>query len=307
MHVDGFIVLAGVIVGFAVGLTGMGGGALMTPVLVLLLGVSPGAAVSSDLVASLFMKPVGSIVHIRRQTVQWPLVTWLVVGSVPSGFLGAYVINATATGAALANDLKLALGIALTVAVAGIVAKSVLDRRRSPTTAPADFAVRPLPTLLIGLLGGFVVGMTSVGSGSLMIVALMFLYPGLAGRELVGTDLVQSIPLVGSAALGQAIFGHVSLGVTVSLLIGSLPAIYVGSRLSASTASTGYLRPVITAVLLVSAVKLLGLGNTGVALIALACVVAGSAYLLVRRRRSPLPQLEGTTRATSASGRAGGS
>jgi uncharacterized membrane protein YfcA len=307
MHVDGFIVLAGVIVGFAVGLTGMGGGALMTPVLVLLLGVSPGAAVSSDLVASLFMKPVGSIVHIRRQTVQWPLVTWLVVGSVPSGFLGAYVINATATGAALANDLKLALGIALTVAVAGIVAKSALDRRRSPTTAPADFAVRPLPTLLIGLLGGFVVGMTSVGSGSLMIVALMFLYPGLAGRELVGTDLVQSIPLVGSAALGQAIFGHVSLGVTVSLLIGSLPAIYVGSRLSASTASTGYLRPVITAVLLVSAVKLLGLGNTGVALIALACVVAGSAYLLVRRRRSPLPQLEGTTRATSASGRAGGS
>jgi uncharacterized protein len=284
VHIDGFIILAGAIVGFAVGLTGMGGGALMTPVLVLLLGVSPGAAVSSDLVASLFMKPVGSIVHIRRQTVKWPIAKWLIVGSVPSGFLGAYVINASASGAALGSDLKLALGIALTVAVAGIALKSFLDRRRAPGHVESPFVLHKIPTLLIGVFGGFVVGMTSVGSGSLMIVALMFLYPSLAGRELVGTDLVQSIPLVASAALGQAIFGHVSLGVTTSLLIGSLPAVYLGSRLSASTASTGYLRPVIVAILLISALKLLGLGNTALALVGLGLALGAAGFLVTRKR-----------------------
>lgn len=290
MEVHGYIVLAGAIVGFAVGLTGMGGGALMTPVLVLLLGVNPGAAVSSDLVASLFMKPVGSIVHIRRHTVHWPLVKWLVVGSVPSAFLGAYAIDATASGAALANELKLALGIALTLAIAGILAKSLVDRRRRPHGAPpvadsAPPALHRVATLAIGVLGGFVVGMTSVGSGSLMMVALMFLYPGLTGRELVGTDLVQSIPLVASAALGQTLFGHVSAGVTVSLLIGSLPAIYFGSRISASNARTGYLRPVITAVLLVSAVKLLGVPNAGLAAVMLGYGVVALVWTRVRRRQ----------------------
>lgn len=286
MHVDGLVVLAGAIVGFAVGLTGMGGGALMTPVLVLLLGVNPGAAVSSDLVASLFMKPVGSFVHVRRQTVHWPLVGWLALGSVPSGFLGAYVINATAPGASLGPDIELALGGVLAAAVAGIVAKTLLDRRRRPTGTPAAPVARPLPTLAIGILGGFVVGMTSVGSGSLMIVALMFLYPTLAGRELVGTDLVQSVPLVGSAALGQVLFGHVSLGVTLSLLIGSLPAVYVGSRLSSCSTSASYLRPAITAVLLLAALKLLGVGDIGIGCSAAGCATLALAYAAPHRHRN---------------------
>jgi len=285
----GYIVLAGAIVGFAVGLTGMGGGALMTPVLVLLLGVRPGAAVASDLVASLFMKPVGSIVHIRRQTVHWPIVAWLAAGSAPSGFLGAYLVNSLASGAALAHAIELALGIALAIAVGGVVVRMFLDRRRASPRPAAPIAVRPLPTLAIGVLGGLVVGMTSVGSGSLMIVALMFCYPQLAGRELVGTDLVQSIPLVASAALGQALFGDVRLGVTVSLLVGSLPAIYLGSRLSSSASSTSVLRPVITAVLAVSSLKLLGVGNTGLAIAVASSGGAGLAYALARtahRRRT---------------------
>ncbi|HET6793643.1 MAG TPA: sulfite exporter TauE/SafE family protein [Acidimicrobiales bacterium] len=286
MHIDGYIVLAGVIVGFAVGLTGMGGGALMTPVLVLLLGVQPGAAVSSDLVASVFMKPVGSLVHLRRRTVNLRLVAWLAAGSVPAAFLGAWILNEVASGKALQSDIKMALGWALTLAVAGVALKIWFDRRGKATGETPDedapFTVRPLPTLAIGAFGGLIVGMTSVGSGSLMIVALMFLYPRLSTRRLVGNDLVQSVPLVCSAALGQAMFGHVSMAVTTSLLIGSLPAVYAGSRVSA-TASTTALRPVIAVILLVSGLKLLGVGTTALGVVLGAAVVVGAGYIALRR------------------------
>ncbi len=288
MGLHGFVVLAGAVVGLAVGLTGMGGGALMTPVLVLLLGVSPAAAVSSDLVASVFMKPVGSAVHIRRRTVHWPIVRWLAVGSVPSGFLGAYLVGSLASGPALSHAIELALGSALAVAVAGVVGRSLLDRRKGVRApAPAGpIAVRRVPTLVVGVLGGLVVGTTSVGSGSLMIVALMYCYPALDGRELVGTDLVQSIPLVASAALGQALFGQVRLGVTISLLVGALPAIYLGSRLSASTSSSTYLRPVITAVLAVSSLKLLGVGDAGLGVVLACGAAAGTTAVALRAVRA---------------------
>ena len=257
MHLDGFVILAGAIVGFAVGLTGMGGGALMTPVLVLLLHVQPAAAVSSDLVASFFMKPVGGAVHVRRGTVHFPLVAWLVAGAAPAALAGAALLNTFAKGPGLQHDIQLGLGAALLVAVAGILLRALTA---SSAPAASDGAasrppVRVLPTLLVGVVGGAIVGMTSVGSGSLMIVALMFLYPRLSGGQLVGTDLVQSVPLVGAAALGQLLFGHVQLGVTASLLLGSLPAVYLGARLS-SMAPMAILRPVLTAVLLLSGLKL---------------------------------------------------
>lgn len=288
MHLDGFVILAGVIVGFAVGLTGMGGGALMTPVLVLLLHVQPAAAVSSDLVASFFMKPVGSAVHVRRGTVHFRLVAWLVAGAAPAAFAGAALLNSLAGGKALQHDVQLGLGTALLVAVGGILLRVLTAPAASAATgtdADADAPpVRVLPTLLVGVVGGAVVGMTSVGSGSLMIVALMFLYPSLSGAKLVGTDLVQSVPLVGAAALGQLLFGHVQLGVTLSLLIGSLPAVYVGARLS-SVAPMGLLRPVITAVLLLSGLKLVGVPT--VALLpafAVGLLVAGAVGLRSRRQ-----------------------
>jgi uncharacterized membrane protein YfcA len=290
VHLQFAVVLAGIIVGFAVGLTGMGGGALMTPVLVLLLGVHPSAAVSSDLVASVAMKPVGGFVHLRQRTIDGRLVLWLAVASAPAAFLGAYLLHAVAGGKALQTDIEYALAAALTLACLGIVAKTLVERRRPAPLVPVSrVQVRPLPTLAIGAVGGFIVGMTSVGSGSLMLVALMFLYPRLGGRQLVGTDLAQSIPLVIAAAAGQAVFGHVEFGLTASLLIGSLPAVYFGARLS-SRADMAQLRPVITAVLLLSALKLFGVSTLTLGVAAAVGLPAAAGFLLVswyRRGRAP--------------------
>jgi len=289
VHIDGLVVLAGAVVGFAVGLTGMGGGALMTPVLVLLLHVQPAAAVSSDLVASFFMKPVGGAVHVKRRTVHVRLAAWLVVGAAPAAFAGAALLNALAKGPGLQSDIKLGLGAALLLAVVGLAARAVTGGSARPAPGEELPRVRPVPTLIVGVVGGAIVGMTSVGSGSLMIVALMFLYPRLTGAQLVGTDLVQSIPLVGAAALGQLIFGHVQLAVTVSLLVGSLPAVYLGARLSA-VAPTSFTRPAVAVVLLVSGLKLVNVSNAVLleVLVAAAAVVAAPPVvraLRARRRR----------------------
>jgi uncharacterized membrane protein YfcA len=115
-------------------------------------------------------------------------------------------------------------------------------------------------TVLVGAAGGLVVGMTSVGSGSLMIVMLMLLYPALTSSELVGTDLVQAIPLVGSAALGHVLFGDFRLDLTTSLLVGCLPGVYLGARVS-SRAREAVIRPALAVILLASGLKLLGLGT----------------------------------------------
>jgi uncharacterized membrane protein YfcA len=254
VHLDPWVALAGLGVGFVVGLTGMGGGALMTPVLVLLFGIRPLAAVSSDLVAAVVMKPVGGGVHLRRGTVRLDLVKWLALGSVPAAFAGVLVLRAI--GAARVQDrLQVLLGVVLLLASVAMVARWLLQSRREPSTRPSA-RIRPLPTVLVGLVGGLVVGMTSVGSGSLMIVALMVLYPALSTRELVGTDLVQAIPLVLSAALGHALFGDVQVGLTGALLLGSIPGVYLGARVS-SRAPDAIVRPALATVLLVSALKLL--------------------------------------------------
>jgi uncharacterized membrane protein YfcA len=253
------IAAAGAIVGFVVGLTGMGGGALMTPILVIFFNVQPLAAVSSDLVASVIMKPVGAGVHWRAKTVKKPLVGWLCLGSVPSAFAGVLLLRALPGGSNIQDRLKLALGAALLLAVAGIVARFVLDVRRRRVVDDSvnhGVVVRVVPTVLIGIFGGLIVGMTSVGSGSLMIVLLMLLYPMLSMRELVGTDLVQALPLVASAAVGQLIFGDFKLGLTTSLAIGAIPAVYVGARLS-SRAPSWFVRRALAVVLLASSLKLL--------------------------------------------------
>lgn len=258
MHLDPFISLAGLLVGFTVGLTGMGGGALMTPLLVLVFGIPAPAAVSSDLVASLVMKPVGGLVHLRRGNVQWDLVKWLCVGSVPAAFAGVLVIGAVGKEH-IEPVLRNALGLALLATCASMVLKARINSRRERGEVPAGEPDRldvniPL-TLVIGVVGGLVVGMTSVGSGSLMIVALLFLYPQLSSRQLVGTDLVQAIPLVASATFGHLLFGDAKVALIASLLIGALPGVYAGARLS-SRAPDKVVRPALFLVLLTSGLKL---------------------------------------------------
>jgi uncharacterized membrane protein YfcA len=263
MHIDLWEGLAGLLVGFTVGLTGMGGGALMTPSLVLAFGVDPGTAVSSDLLTSLVMKPVGASVHFRRGTINWTLARWLAVGSMPAAFAGVFALRQFGHGPQVANDIKTLLGWALVVAALAMVAKSFLAYRASTREAKTDerpLQVKIVATVLIGAAGGFIVGMTSVGSGSLMIVMLLLLYPRLTARELVGTDLVQAIPLVGAATLSHALFGHIDVGLTGSLLVGSLPGVYLGARVS-SRAPDAVIRPALVVILLGSALKLLNVNN----------------------------------------------
>ncbi|MFN2606618.1 MAG: TSUP family transporter [Acidimicrobiales bacterium] len=256
------LAVAGLVGGVAVGVTGMGGGALMTPALVLLFGVDPRVAVASDLVNSLVMKPVGGAVHLKRGTIHWSLVRWLVVGSVPSAFLGAYLLNRLGDGKDVQAQVKQVLGWALLVAASAIVAKATLVARARSRRPPGEepnlrpYTIKAAPTLLVGMVGGLIVGMTSVGSGSLMIVLLMLLYPRLSSKTLVGTDLVQAIPLVASATAGQLVFGHVDLGVAAALVVGSIPGVYLGARFSA-LAPDGVVRPVLVSILVASALALL--------------------------------------------------
>jgi uncharacterized protein len=139
----------------------------------------------------------------------------------------------------------------------------ILDRTsgRPRTARIASIKVRPLPSVAIGLIGGVIVGLTSVGAGSLMIILLLFLYPTIGANQLVGTDLTQAVPLTLAAALGALIFGHVEFGVTASLILGSVPAVLVGSTLSSSVPDR-YIRPVIAFVIFASGLKYVGVGTT---------------------------------------------
>jgi uncharacterized membrane protein YfcA len=288
--VDLILTFAGFGVGVIVGLTGMGGGALMTPLLVLAFGVPPLAAVSSDLAASAVMKPFGGWVHARRGTVNWSLVRWLCLGSVPSAFCGVLLARLLPNGAQVQHAIQIALAIALVLAAAGLIAKAYLGRRRSARTGPREAStirVRPVATVLLGAVGGLVVGLTSVGSGSLMIVVLLMLYPALRPNDLVGTDLVQAVPLVASAALGHVFFGDLHLDLAATILIGSVPGVLLGSRLS-SRAPAGVVRAGLIAILLASAAKLFGAPNAAVLGAAGVAVVAAVGAALARRPR-PTP------------------
>jgi len=292
------IASAALLIGLVIGLTGMGGGALMTPVLVIFFHVVPTAAISSDVVASVILKPIGGGVHVRRGTVNWRLVRWLSVGSVPAAFAGAYVISRV-SGGGVQNDVKQILGWVLLVAAAGMALKLITQARRKslPNGEMLDPAlVRPLPTLLIGVVGGFAVGLTSVGSGSLMIVLLMLLYPTLSSREMVGTDLVQAIPLVASAAIGHLVFGNLELGLTGSVLVGAIPGVYIGAHISAR-ASDKYIRPVLVAVLTISSLKLVGASNDALlGTTAAAIALLATLFTMTARRRATVSAARDLTR-----------
>jgi uncharacterized membrane protein YfcA len=262
------LAVAGFFGGVAVGIAGMGGGALMTPALVLLFKVDPRVAIASDLVNSLAMKPVGGAVHALHGSVNWAMVRLLVVGGVPAAFVGAWSLNQLGDSAAAQAHLKTVLGWALVVACGSLVTKATLGARlRGRGRAPdntAPWLLKPVPTVLVGIVGGFMVGMTSVGSGSLVIVLLMLLYPRLSSNVQVGTNLVQAVPLVISATLGQVLFGHIDLHVAGSLIIGSVPGTFIGARVS-SRAPESVVRPALVVLLTASGLALLITSYTGLA------------------------------------------
>ncbi|HEX2702339.1 MAG TPA: sulfite exporter TauE/SafE family protein, partial [Solirubrobacteraceae bacterium] len=161
------------------------------------------------------------------------------------------------------NNIEIALGAALLIGAGAMALRFALDRRTGNTRQGVvhSLTARPVPTVAVGVIGGVIVGMTSVGSGSLMIVLLLFLYPAIGANQLVGTDLTQAVPLTLAAALGALAFGHVEFGVTASLVIGSVPAVFIGSLLSSSVPDR-YVRPAIAFVIFASGLKYVGVGTT---------------------------------------------
>ncbi len=259
----------------------------MTPILVLLFKIEPLAAVSSDIVASMIMKPIGGSVHFRRGSVNKELVKWLVMGSIPSAFLGVVLLKTLGQGAALQGIVKTSLGVALLVVASGLVIRPLLTRSRKPGDSMMPIQVKKVPTLLIGIAGGLIVGLTSVGSGSLMIILLLMLYPSFKLSELVGTDLVQAVPLVASAALGHILFGDFKLALTASILVGAIPGVFIGAQLS-SRAPDHVIRPALIIVLLASASKLLGASNQlmAIAVAVAALVMVAVSFGLKARRKA---------------------
>jgi hypothetical protein len=293
MSLDLPLAVGGLLVGIVVGLTGMGGGALMTPMLVFFFGINPLTAISSDLVVSLFMKPAGALVHLRRGTVDLRLVGWLCLGSVPGALAGSWFIDLMPAGD-LDDALKRILGVALLVSTTGLVTRAFLRmwRDRLPLgegpAAPAaprpPVTIRPLPLVVLGVVAGVMVGLTSVGSGSIVIVALLFLFPALRASQLVGTDLVQAIPLVGAAVAGHLLFGSVSLEVAASLLIGAVPGAWLGAQAS-TRAPGGVIRRALAVLLLASGLRLVGAPTEWALLAAGAALLFGTvAWVTIRDR-----------------------
>jgi uncharacterized membrane protein YfcA len=286
MHIDPYIVLGSAVVGMLVGLTGAGGGALMTPMLILLFGITPSSAISSDLVAAVLMRPVGAFVHLRKGTVNLRMVGWMVLGSVPMAFLGSFLLKELGGESdAAQTKVELVLGTALLIGAGAMVLRYVLDRRsgNQRLAVISEITVKPVPTVAIGAVGGLIVGLTSVGSGSLMIVLLLFLYPLIGANQLVGTDLTQAVPLTAAAALGALIFGHVEFAVTASIAIGSVPAVLIGSYLS-SRAPDKVIRPIITFVIFASGLKYVGVGTTALGwILVVVALGAMGAWLFLAR------------------------
>jgi uncharacterized membrane protein YfcA len=286
VHIDIYLVLGSAVVGLLVGMTGMGGGALMTPMLVLVFGVAPSAAISSDLVAALFMKPAGVAIHWQAKTVQTKIVKYLCYGSVPSAFVGTFVMHLMGQSAGAERTLQVLLGLALVLGAGAMIFRGLLLKQRKATTDA--LAVRKWPTILVGVVGGFMVGLTSVGAGSLILVLLLALYPTIRTDQLVGTDLAQSVPLTLGATAGTLLFGHVAFALTTSIIIGSVPAVVIGSLIS-SRGSNHLIRPIITGVVMLSGLKYLGLPTTdlGIAVFPVMLIVAA---IIVRTRSATVPE-----------------
>jgi uncharacterized membrane protein YfcA len=259
------ILAAGFFVGVVVGLTGMGGGALMTPALIFL-GVGDAATVvTADLTAAAVYKSGGALVHKREGTPNMALVKWLIIGSVPMALLGPHLISWAAPPGDLDRTLKLCIGFALLLAAVTYALRLYVNLLRLRAGRRGDDhlpVVRPLPTLLVGALGGLLVGVTSVGSGSVIMIALLMLYPGLSAVRLVGTDLVQAVPLVLAAAISNIALHGLDWALAIPLILGSVPGTILGSLL-APRMPQSIIRRGIVVVLTMSGIALLDKAGWG--------------------------------------------
>jgi uncharacterized membrane protein YfcA len=250
--------LSGFAVGLLVGLTGVGGGSLMTPLLVLVFGFKPATAVGTDLLYAAITKSGGSWVHHRHDNIDWTITGRLSLGSVPAAGLTVLLLRQLgAQGHGAAGLISAVLGVALLLTAASLIFRQRLLDHVKRRPASADFQKRaPALTILVGAILGVLVTISSVGAGALGVTALTFLYPQLATRRIVGSDIAHAVPLTLVAGLGHWWLGTVDVVLLVSLLIGSLPGIALGAHFAAKVPERA-LRGLLASVLLLVGGKLI--------------------------------------------------
>lgn len=259
--------LSGFLVGLLVGITGVGGGSLMTPLLVFLFGFKPAVAVGTDLLFAAITKTSGVWVHHGKHgSVDWKIVGWLSLGSLPFALITLFVLkHLMSIGKETTGAITFTLGIALVLTACALLVRSVLlnkaaklnriDDEHSTLENASRFRHFQIPaTVLIGAVLGVLVTLSSVGAGALGTVALLFLYPRMTTLKIVGTDLAHAIPLTTVAGIGHLSLGNVDVMLLGTLLIGSLPGIWIGSHLSAKIPEK-FLRPVLASVLMLIGLK----------------------------------------------------
>jgi len=261
-------ILAGLLVGALVGMTGMGGGSLMTPILVILFGVNPAVAVGSDIAHGAIFKTVGALQHRRMGNVRAQLAGWMLLGSAPMSLLGVWLATWLQDhyGKGVESTMGRVLGGALLFGCVGLVAKSFLHAKSGD--GDGDFVLTNrdrAAAVLIGLFGGFVVGLTSVGSGVFFGLTLLVVFP-LRAHKVVGTDIFHAAALLYVAGVGHWVAGNVDMGIVGWLLLGSIPGVLLGGRLSLSIPDT-LLRFALATVLGLSGLKLIDVPGTSIAIV----------------------------------------
>ncbi len=288
---DPLIVLFGLGVGILVGLTGMGGGSLMTPLLIVVFGVKPVTAVGTDLTYAAITKTLGGWRHLRLRTVDMGLSTWISIGSVPAAIGGVYVLHAIekAYGSQFDDIMIAAVAAALlftgtAVMLRSLFAKSLVERERfDPTTRNKVAAV------VLGAFVGFILGVTSAGSGTLIAIGLIVVFR-LAPRQVVGTDIFQAAILLWAAAIAHIVSGNVDWALAGTILIGSLPGVWIGSNLITKVRIEA-LRTGLAVVLLGSGLGLLSKAGVDVPTPVLAAVPVLLALTLFGRTRGRRPDV----------------
>src|SRR6266550_4831147 len=277
LFMDYLFSLVGLLIGFLVGLTGMGGGSLLAPIMILFFHIPPVWAVGTDIAYSTVTKALGSVVHIRQKNVNFKIALWLACGSVPATLLSISLVQYIRKhyGPVVNGFILHALGFTLVLVAVMLVLKPFIlryfNQRRmekqkqealigemSSTERSKNWEkrYRPIVTAMVGAVVGFLVGLTSVGSGTLIIVSIAFLFPRLTSKELVGTDIFQAFMLLASGAIAYIVAGTINWPIVGMLLIGSLPGVYLGSK-SSKFIPERYMRPVLATVLAVSGLKLI--------------------------------------------------
>ncbi len=252
-----FYSLAGLFVGLLVGMTGVGGGSLMTPLLVLLFGFHPATAVGSDLLYASVTKTVGTAVHGRRKTVDWRVVGLLASGSMPAALITLFVLaRAGSLGSHAIGILNLLLGAMLLLTGAAILCQGRIIAALRPHAEGFNPRSLTRMTVILGAVLGILVSVTSVGAGALGTTALLILYPRFSVARIAGTDIAHAVPLTLIAGIGHWIYGAVNFSLIGALLIGSIPGVIIGSHLAVRS-SDRVLRPILAATLLIVGGRLL--------------------------------------------------